>query len=169
MPRRTSLPPVDGRAVTNHAGGELGVGKVAELPQFLRSTAVLKDHLVDLEGIELTGTETVNGAANPLDEVDQPSLVILHNHLDRGPPLRFAGHTSEATNPTALERYLDGMTSQWQNRALPVVHVDQMDVGLQIQQQRQGLTDLAEKHRADIARPFVDPGGCHGAHVLTLR
>lgn len=40
---------------------------------------------------------------------------------------------------------------------------------LQIQEQREGLADLAEEHRADIAGPLMDPGRGHGAHVLALR
>ena len=127
MPRRTSLPPVDGRAGTNQAGREPDVGEVAELPQLLRSTAVVEDDLVDLEGIELARTDPVASVGYPLDELGQPSRVITGNHLDRGPPLRRAGHPS-TTDPTAVERYLDATTSQWQNRALPVVPVDSGDV-----------------------------------------
>lgn len=117
MPRRTPLPPVDGSAVTDQACAELGVSEVAELPQLLRSPAVLKDDLVGPEGIELAGTETVNAVTYPLNELGQTSLVILHNHLDRGPPLRLAGHTSEATNPSALGRYHEAGTSPRQMRA----------------------------------------------------
>ena len=100
--------------LTNRACGELDVGEVAELPQLLRGTAVLEDDLVGLEGIEFTGTKAVNGFAYPLDKLGQMSLVIRRNRLACGPPLRLAGHTSEATNPAAAGRYLDAMTSSAQ-------------------------------------------------------
>jgi hypothetical protein len=57
VPRRTSLPPVDGRAVTNQAGRELGVGKVAELPQFLRRLRVLKEDPVEVYAHALNDQE----------------------------------------------------------------------------------------------------------------
>ncbi len=58
----------------------------------------MKDDLIDLEDIELTGTKAVNGLPDMLDKCSQLSLVILRNRLACGPPLRLAGHTSEATN-----------------------------------------------------------------------
>jgi hypothetical protein len=115
--RGTPLPPVDDSAVTNQARAKFGVGEVAELPKLLRSTAVLEDDLVDLEGIELTGTKAVNTVAYSLDEFGQTSLVILVNQLARGPSLRLVGHTSEATNTTIVERYSSAMTSTRQIRA----------------------------------------------------
>ncbi|ABL81687.1 GCN5-related N-acetyltransferase [Nocardioides sp. JS614] len=42
-----------------------------------------------------------------LDKFSQLSLVILRNRLTCGPPLRLAGHTSEATKSAAAGRFLD--------------------------------------------------------------
>jgi hypothetical protein len=68
-PWRAPFPPVNRGWATNQPRGELGVGKVAELPQLPGGTAVLKDDLVDLEGIEFTGAKAVDGIANPLDKL----------------------------------------------------------------------------------------------------
>jgi hypothetical protein len=106
-PGCAAFPPVDGRTATNQAGGELDVRSVAELPELLRRTAVLEDDLVNLEGIELTGTKAVDSLPYTLDKFSQLGLVILRNGLACGSPLGLAGHTSEATDPAAAGRCLD--------------------------------------------------------------
>jgi hypothetical protein len=69
--RRTPVPPVGWCTVNNHACGELDFGKVAELPELLRGTAVLEDDLVGVKGIELAGPKTVNTFAHALDKFGQ--------------------------------------------------------------------------------------------------
>jgi len=86
-PRRSTLPPDGWCLVTNQTRSELDVGKVAELPELLRGTAVLEDDLVGLEGIELAGTKAVNSLAHTLDKLDQTSLVIRRHNLARSPAL----------------------------------------------------------------------------------
>jgi len=81
---RTQVPPVGRYTVTNHACGDLDVGKVAELPELLRGTAVLEDDPVGVKGIELAGAEPVNSLAHTLDKSGQTSLVICHNRLACG-------------------------------------------------------------------------------------
>jgi len=53
--------------VNHHECRELDVGKVAELPELLRGTAVLEDDLVGVKGIELAGAKAVNSFAHTLD------------------------------------------------------------------------------------------------------
>jgi len=102
---RTQVPPVGRYTVIDHACGDLDVGKVAELPELLRGTAVLEDDPVGVQGIDLAGAEPVKSLAHTLDKFGLTSLVICRNHLACDPPPRLAGHTSEASDPK------DGETS----------------------------------------------------------
>ena len=67
-PRRTALPPIDRRPLTHDVRGQLGVAKVAEFPQFLRSSRVLKEGLIDAKGIQLANPETVDRRADALHQ-----------------------------------------------------------------------------------------------------
>lgn len=66
--RSTAFPPVDRGKLADHFRGENEVSEVAELPEFLRGTAVLENDLVGFEGVEFAGAKAVNGFAYTADE-----------------------------------------------------------------------------------------------------
>jgi len=59
--RRTEFPPIDKWAVADEFGDQFRIAKVAELPQRLRRPRVLEQDVVDLERIQLTNAEAVDG------------------------------------------------------------------------------------------------------------
>ncbi|MEO7627205.1 MAG: hypothetical protein ABIS91_13135 [Nocardioides sp.] len=63
------------------AGGDLNGADVAELPELLRSTRVLKQHLVDAGRIPFTAAEAVNRLGYVHDELSEPRLVVDRHHL----------------------------------------------------------------------------------------
>ena len=60
-PTRSAIPPVAWRFISDDSRGDLNVPHVAELPKFLRSSRVLKDHFVDFERVDLTRLEAFDG------------------------------------------------------------------------------------------------------------
>ena len=66
LPRRSALPPVDYRTLTHEVRSELGIAKVAELPQFLRRPRILKEDLINLEGVQLAVTEALEHSSHVL-------------------------------------------------------------------------------------------------------
>lgn len=85
--------------VSNQTGCQLRVSQVAELPQLLGGTAVLKHDLVHLEGIEFAKAKSIQRLAYLLDETCQLGLVILRHSCLGDLPLRPARHSSNATRP----------------------------------------------------------------------
>ena len=63
------------------ARGELNVTDVAELPEFLRSTRVLKQHLVDVERVQFTAAEAVNRLGYLRDEIGELRSVVARHRL----------------------------------------------------------------------------------------
>ena len=63
------------------ARGELNVADVAELPEFLRSTRVLKQHLVDVERVQFTAAEAVNRFGYVRDEIGELRSVVARHRL----------------------------------------------------------------------------------------
>jgi len=55
-----ALPPIDRRLLPHDVRGELGIAKVAELPELFRRPRVLEEDLVDDERIQLATTEAVD-------------------------------------------------------------------------------------------------------------
>ena len=98
---RAPFPPVVRCTLADQVRGEHDVGEVAELPEFLRRTAVLEHDLVGFESIEFAGAKAVNGVAYVTDEFGQPRLVVRRNRLACRLSLRLGGHMSEATGPRA--------------------------------------------------------------------
>jgi hypothetical protein len=60
-PTRPAIPPVAGRFIPDDSRGDLNVPHVAELPEFLRRSRVLKDDFVDIERVDLTRLKAFDG------------------------------------------------------------------------------------------------------------
>src|SRR5690606_24424882 len=90
-----TLPPIDRRLVAVDKGrDQLDRPEVAELPQLLGGPRVLKEDMVDLEGVQLTRLETVGGLTDPFYELRQLGLVVGTDDLSCSSPLRLARHAS---------------------------------------------------------------------------
>ena len=82
---RPAIPPLAGRLIPHDACGDVDGREVAELPQLLRRSRVLKDDLVDLERVDLARPEACDGWLDATDELAELLLVIGSNGLARGP------------------------------------------------------------------------------------
>jgi hypothetical protein len=102
--RRSPFPPVRRRPLGNDLSGEHDVGEVAELPQFVRGTAVLEDGLIGVERVQIAGAKTIQRFRYTPDKLTQTRLVIRRNHLACGPSLRLGRHEGKATNLRRHER-----------------------------------------------------------------
>ena len=60
---------------------ELDVADVAELPEFLRSTGVLEQHLVDIDGLKFAAAESVNRLSYVRDEFGELRFVVGRHRL----------------------------------------------------------------------------------------
>ena len=86
------------------------------------------------------------------------------------PPVAHRGYGwprgwRQTSGRAAASHAIYGMTARWGCDASAL----QCESSSQVQQQREGLAHLAEKHRADISCPLVYPSGGDGAHMLALR
>jgi hypothetical protein len=61
FPTCPAIPPVAGRFIPDDSRGDLNVPHVAELPEFLRRSRVLKDDFVDFERVDLTRLKAFGG------------------------------------------------------------------------------------------------------------
>ena len=62
---------------------------IAVLPQLLRRSGVLEQNLIDIEGIEITCSEAIDGLCNAGEQAFQLGLVILRDHRARYSSLRL--------------------------------------------------------------------------------
>ena len=85
-------PPVDRRTSTQLVCRELDVADVAELPKLLRRTRVLKQHLVDVERVQLTASEAVDRLGHVRDEFGELRFVVARHRLACLPTLGLLGH-----------------------------------------------------------------------------
>lgn len=110
-PRPTSpaLPPAAGRLVPNHPGCNLDVSEVAELPEFLRRSGVLEEHLIDVEGVEFSGPETFDRQFHVANKLAELLLVVRRDGLAGGPTIRLGGHDSRLDGLGGIGTR-DGMT-----------------------------------------------------------
>lgn len=86
-PTYPTLPPVDGRFVLDYSCGDLDVAEVAELPELLGCSGVLRDEFVDFERVEVTGLEAIEGQPDVTNELSQLLLVIRRHCLASGPTI----------------------------------------------------------------------------------
>jgi hypothetical protein len=93
----TSFPPVVWWLLPDRRRCNLHMQQVAELPQILCRPGVLEENLIDVEGVKLAGTVTIEGLPNTGDQISQLRLVVLRDHRARCPSLRLAGHELKAT------------------------------------------------------------------------
>jgi hypothetical protein len=116
-----TVPPVDRRLVVYLARGELDLAHVAELPELLRRTGVLEQHLIDVERVQLPASEEFDRIGHVLHKIPEPSLVVRRNCLACLPTLRFAHHESRLMRnpPRVRDHRHDGASS--------VVEVDLTD------------------------------------------
>lgn len=63
------------------ACGELDIAYVAELPELLRSTGVLKEHLVDIERVQFAVMEAVSCLGYVRDEFGELRCVVARHRL----------------------------------------------------------------------------------------
>ena len=93
-PTRSSIPPLAGRFLPDDSRGDLNVPQDAELPELLRRPRVLKDDLVYLERVDLTGLKAFDSQPDAMDQLAELLLVIGSDGLARCPTLGFGGHSS---------------------------------------------------------------------------
>jgi len=98
--------------VSNQTGCQLRVSQIAELPQLLRGTVVLKHDLVHLESIEVANAKSIQRLAYVLDEIGQLGLVILRYSSQGDLPLRPARHSPNVTRPRVDQRALRAMSGR---------------------------------------------------------
>ncbi len=98
-PALPAIPPVAGRFVPDDSRGELNVTHVAELPEFLRRSRVLKDHLVDFERVDLTRLKAFDRWLDATDELAELLLVIGSDGLASGPTIGLGGHSPRLDGP----------------------------------------------------------------------
>ena len=97
--RRSPFPPVGRCPLGNYLRGEHDVGEVAELPQFVRGTAVLEDHLIGSERVQIAGAKAIQRFPYTPDKL----LLFLREVLRGAPqasPLKPAGAISASSPPT---------------------------------------------------------------------
>src|SRR3954470_22208986 len=85
--------------MAHHGRCQLGVAKVAEFPQFLRRPRVLKEDLVDAEGIQVAATETVDRGTDALHQRSQLALVVSRHGLSRSVSVIPRGHRPRLVRP----------------------------------------------------------------------
>ena len=104
LPERSTCPPIQHRAISNDGRRGEGITDVAELPQLLGCTAVLKQDRVGLEGISLTGPEPVHSITRATKQHRQLLLVIRPDPLERMLTLGIRHHprlsNQQTTNST---------------------------------------------------------------------
>jgi hypothetical protein len=61
------------------ARGEFNVAVIAELPELFRSTRVLEKDLVDVDGLEVTVTESVDRLGYVRDEKGELRFVVVRH------------------------------------------------------------------------------------------
>jgi hypothetical protein len=93
----SAFPPVVWRLLPDHGCRQLHLEVVAELPQLFRRSVVLKEHLIDAEGVKLAGTVAIDGLCDVGDERPQLGLVVVRDHRTRRMSLRLVGHETEVT------------------------------------------------------------------------
>lgn len=93
----SAFPPAAWRLLLDHGRRYLHLEEVAELPQLLRRPGVLEEHLVDVEGVRLSGTVSIDGLCHVGDQHPQLRLVVVRYHRARRSPLRLVGHEYETT------------------------------------------------------------------------
>ena len=109
----TSFPPVVWWLLPDHRRCDLHLEVVAELPQLLRRPGVLVEKLIDVEGVKLAGTVTIDGLSNAGDKASQLCLVVLRDHRARCSSLRPAGHEPKATQrPSFAAPLPDGLADR---------------------------------------------------------
>ena len=86
-PTRPAIPPVAGRLLLGHPRGDPKVPRVAELPEFLRRSRVLKDDFVDFERVDLTRLKAFEGGLDATDELAELLLVIRSDDLASSPTI----------------------------------------------------------------------------------
>ena len=91
---RPAIPPVAGRFISDDSRGDLNVTHVAEFPELLGRSRVLKDDLVDFERVDLTRLEAFDGWLDATDELLELFLVIGRDGLASGPTIGLGGHSS---------------------------------------------------------------------------
>ena len=106
--RSSPFPPVVGWLLDDHRRCDLHLKVGAELPQLLRSSRVLEESTIDLEGIQFTGPVSIDSFPDASNKRSQLCAVIVRNHLTRSPSLRLAGHGNEATQYRPDEGHLSG-------------------------------------------------------------
>jgi hypothetical protein len=84
---RPAIPPVAGPSIPDDSRGNLHLPHVAELPELLRRTRVLKDDFVDIERVNLTGLKALDGWLDATDELAELFLVIGSDGLASGPTI----------------------------------------------------------------------------------
>ena len=76
MLQSAAPPPVEGLSVVHEAGGELDIVEIAELPQLFCRARVLEEDPVDVEGIEVPGSEVLQGIADAGEQLPQLFFVV---------------------------------------------------------------------------------------------
>jgi len=71
---------------------------VAELPQFLRGARVLEEDSIDVEGINIAGTVTIDDFPDTSDKLAQLRVVVGRDHRARCPSFQHARHESKVTH-----------------------------------------------------------------------
>jgi hypothetical protein len=74
--------------LSDHRRCNLHLEIVAVFPQLLGRSRILEQNSIDVEGVELAGTEAIDGLTNTGDEISQLGLVILRDQRARCSPLR---------------------------------------------------------------------------------
>jgi hypothetical protein len=62
---------------------------IAELPQVLRRSRILKQNSIDVEGVKLAGTVAIDSLTNAGDKVSQLGFVVFRDHRARCSSLRL--------------------------------------------------------------------------------
>ncbi len=86
-PPRPAIPPVARRFIADDSRSDLNVPHVAELPEFLSRSRVLKDDFVDFERGDLTSLKAFEGWLDATDELAQLLLVIGSDDLASSPTI----------------------------------------------------------------------------------
>ena len=86
-PTRPAIPPVAGLFIADDSRGDLNVPHVAELPEFLRRSRVLKDDLVDFERVDLSHPKPFDGYMDVTYELAELLLVVRSDSLASGPTI----------------------------------------------------------------------------------
>lgn len=105
-PWGSPFPPVHRGLGADDPGHDLRRDLIAELPQFLRRPRVLKEDLVDIGRIQLTGSIPIDGLLDMRQELDQLRLVISRHGSERPATFGLVGHDLRLPGSDALQELL---------------------------------------------------------------